>query len=259
MPSPSRFERTVLEISGPDRREFLQGLVTNDVARAESGLVYAAMLTPQGKFVADFMVFKRAEALLVDVDSRCAQELAGKFSMYRLRSRVTVAESGMQVSRGLEPQPTGAMADPRHPELGWRLYGSARSDGVGAEGWDRIRVRHCIPETLVELVPDQTYILEAGFERLNGVDFRKGCYVGQEVTARMKHKTNLRKGLARVGIRGTADVGAEITANGRSVGAVFTQADGHAIAQLRFDRLRGQPLAAGAAEIVFDERAAERE
>ncbi len=256
MPSPSRFARTVLEISGPDREEFLQGLVTNDVARAESGLVYAAMLTPQGKFVADFLIFARGEALLVDADSRCSPELAGKLSMYRLRSRVAVAECGMQVSRGLGPPPAGAMADPRHPELGWRLYGSSSSDGIGAEVWDRIRVRRCIPETLVELVPDQTYILEAGFERLNGVDFRKGCYVGQEVTARMKHKASLRKGLARVGILGTADVGAEITANGRSVGTVFTQADGHAIAQLRFDRLRGQTLAAGAAQIVFEEQAA---
>lgn len=259
MPSSSRFERTVLEISGPDREEFLQGLVTNDVARAESGLVYAAMLTPQGKFVADFLVSRRDEALLVDVDSRCAKELAGKFSMYKLRSDVAVAESGMRVSRGAEPPPPGAMADPRHPDLGWRLYGGSASDGIGSGAWDRIRVRHCIPETFVELVPDQTYILEAGFERLNGVDFRKGCYVGQEVTARMKHKASLRKGLARVGIRGTADVGTEITANGRSVGTVFTQAEGHAIAQLRFDRLRGQTLAAGDAEIIFEERTAPRE
>ena len=259
MPSQSRFELTVFEISGPDREEFLQGLVTNAVARAESGLVYAAMLTPQGKFVADFLVFMRAEALLVDVDSRCAPELAEKFAMYKLRSRVAVAESGLQVSRGLGSPPPEAMADPRHPDLGWRLYGGSPSDEIGAEGWERIRVRHCIPETLVELISDQTYILEAGFERLNGVDFRKGCYVGQEVTARMKHKANLRKGLARVGIRGTADVGTEITANGRSVGVVYTQADGHAIAQLRFDRLRGQTLAAGAAQIVFEERAAPQE
>lgn len=256
MPSPPRFERTVLEISGPDREEFLQGLVTNDIARVDSGLVYAAMLTPQGKFVADFLVFRRDDALLVDADSRCAQELAGKFSMYKLRSRVEVAESRLHVSRGPGPPPPDAMADPRHPDLGWRLYGGSSSDGIGADGWDRIRVRHCIPEMLVELIPDQTYILEAGFERLNGVDFRKGCYVGQEVTARMKHKAGLRKGLARVGIRGTADVGTEITANGRSVGTVFTQAEGHAIAQLRFDRLRGQKLAAGEAEIVFEERTA---
>lgn len=259
MHSPSRFERTVLEISGPDREEFLQGLVTNDIARTESDLVYAAMLTPQGKFVADFLVFRRAEALLVDVDSRCAPELAGKFTMYKLRSRVTVVESGLQVSRGLGQPPEGAMADPRHRDLGWRLYGDSSSDGIGAEGWNRIRVQCCIPETLVELIPNQTYILEAGFERLNGLDFRKGCYVGQEVTARMKHKTSLRKGLAVVGIRGTVEVGTEITAGGRSVGTVFTQANGRAIAQLRFDRLRGQPLAAGEAEIVFEEQVAPRE
>ena len=100
--------------------------------------------------------------------------------------------------------------------------------------WDAIRVHHLIPESGIELVPDDTYILEAGFERLHGVDFRKGCYVGQEVTARMKHKTELRKGLVRVQIDGAAPVGTEITAqDGKPVGTLFTQSGGFAMAHLR--------------------------
>ena len=126
------------------------------------------------------------------------------------------------------------MADPRHPALGWRHYGAAGDDGTD---WDAIRVAHCIPETLVELIPNDTYILEAGFERLHGVDFRKGCYVGQEVTARMKHKTELRKGLTVLRIEGAAPVGTPITAEGREVGAVFTQSGGQAIAHVRHDRV----------------------
>ena len=111
-----------------------------------------------------------------------------------------------------------------------------------------MRVAHLIPETLIELIPDETYILEAGFERLNGVDFRKGCYVGQEVTARMKHKTELRKGLALVDITGAAPPGTPITADGKEAGMLFTRSGDRAIAHLRFDRADG-PLRAGAADV----------
>jgi folate-binding protein YgfZ len=104
--------------------------------------------------------------------------------------------------------------------------------------WNSLRVAHLVPETGIELTPD-TFILEAGFERLHGVDFRKGCYVGQEVTARMKHKTELRKGLAQVTVSGAAPVGTELRTDGKSAGTLFTQADGKGIAYLRFDRAKG--------------------
>ena len=102
--------------------------------------------------------------------------------------------------------------------------------------WDALRVEACVPESGIELVPNDTYILEAGFERLSGVDFKKGCYVGQEVTARMKHKAELRKGLALVEVDGSAPVGTEIIANGKPAGRLFTQSGGLGIAWLRFDR-----------------------
>ena len=115
--------------------------------------------------------------------------------------------------------------------------------------WDAIRVTHTIPETGVELIADDSYLLESGFERLHGVDFRKGCYVGQEVTARMKHKTDLRKGLVRVHIDGAAAIGTPILSGDKPSGTLFTQSGNHAIAYLRFDRLDG-PLRAGSARIT---------
>ena len=126
----------------------------------------------------------------------------------------------MAVRRGTGPAPEGAHPDPRHPDLGWRLYG----DEAGDDGTDfeAIRVAHCIPETGIELTPD-TFILEVGFGRLNGVDFRKGCYVGQEVTARMKHKTELKKGLALVAVHGEAPVGSALTTPRASPPARFTR------------------------------------
>jgi folate-binding protein YgfZ len=123
--------------------------------------------------------------------------------------------------------------------MGWRAYvdGAGGDDGTD---FDRVRVMHCIPEAGIELLPNDTFILEAGFERLHGVDFRKGCYVGQEVTARMKHKTDLRKGFATVEVDGAADVGTPIeTPEGKPAGTLYTQAGGRGIAYLRFDRAAG--------------------
>ena len=108
------------------------------------------------------------------------------------------------------------------------------------------RIALGVPETGVELRPDDAYILEMGFERLHGVDFRKGCYVGQEVTARMKHKTELRKGLARVALDGAAAPGTEILRDGRAVGTLLTTAGDRALAYLRFDRAEGELTAGGA-------------
>jgi folate-binding protein YgfZ len=141
------------------------------------------------------------------------------------------------------------VADPRHPALGWRRLGP--EEGDDGTDWDALRVAHVIPESGVELTPE-TYVLEAGFERLHGVDFRKGCYVGQEVTARMKHKAELRKGLARVLVEGAAPPGTPILAqDGREAGTLYTQSGGRAIAQLRFDRA-GPGMTAGSARLAPD-------
>lgn len=236
--------RRILAVTGEDRVAFLQGLVTNKVGEVPA---WAALLTPQGKYLADFLVVPDGGRLLVDVDARLADDLLRRLSMYRLRSKVEIAPTDLTVARGTGEMPDAAIADPRHPALGWRLYGGQGDDG---SDWDAIRVEHCIPETLIELIPNETFILEAGFERLHGVDFRKGCYVGQEVTARMKHKTELRKGLVTVGIEGAAPAGTPIQmADGREAGTLYTQSGGRAIAYLRFDRM-GEGLLAGDARIL---------
>lgn len=237
--------RVVLAISGPDREVFLQGLVTNDIRNLAQGPVYAAILTPQGKYLADFLLVQGPDGVFwLDVAAGLADDLLRRLTMYRLRAQVSIARTDLPVTRGLGAPPPGAVADPRHPALGWRAYGVA--GGPPVIDWDAIRVEHCIPESLVELVPNDTYILEAGFERLHGVDFRKGCYVGQEVTARMKHKTELRKGFVTVSVSGVATAGDAVTAGGRDVGTLFTRAGDRAIAWLRLDRAEGEMQAGDA-------------
>ncbi|WP_172296276.1 folate-binding protein YgfZ [Pseudoruegeria sp. HB172150] len=244
-------DRQVIAISGGDREEFLQGLVSNDVTRLKNGLVYAALLSPQGKYLADFFLVPAGESILLDVKSDLAPGLMQRLSMYKLRSKVALEDSSLPVWRGLGEAPEGAFADPRDPSLGWRFYGALEAEHAGID-WDALRVSACVPESGVELIPNDSYLLETGFERLQGVDFRKGCYVGQEVTARMKHKTELRKGLAKVTVDGSAPVGTGIEADGKPAGTLYTQAGGHGIAYLRFDRASG-PLTAGDASVRFEE------
>jgi folate-binding protein YgfZ len=243
-------DRELVEIGGKDAIPFLQGMVSNDMLGLGKapGLVWTALLTPQGKYLADFFVVNTGTALLLDLPMALAPTSLKRLSMYRLRADVTLEPSPLHVSRGLGTPPEGAFADPRHPALGWRRYGPAAT-GLPTIDWDAIRVAHLIPENGTELLPDDSYILEMGFERLNGVDFRKGCYVGQEVTARMKHKTELRKGLARIRIKGAAPVGTEITAGEKVVGRLGTVSGGAALAYLRFDQAKGE-MQAGTAQIL---------
>lgn len=245
-------DRQLFEITGSDRGTFLQGLVTNDVTRlSDGGIVYAALLSPHGKYLADFfLVPLDPDTIGLDVKASIADALFTRLNMYRLRADVRIRRSERPVSCGTGPVPDGAFADPRHPALGWRAYGAGFASD--ATDWDTLRVAHKIPETGIELVPDTTFILEAGFEALNGVDFRKGCYVGQEITARMKHKTELRKGLVRVQVSEPAPVGAELIAEGKPVGVLYTQAQGFGLAQVRFDRAQGG-MRAGSATVLLVE------
>lgn len=234
-------KRRILKLSGPDTTDFLQGLVTNDVTKTADGLVYAAMLTPQGKYIADFFLARAEDGMLLDVAESHADILATRLNMYKLRANVTIEDSGLCLHRGLGKTPEDGWTDPRHSELGWRAYRDhPQSDDT--TDWTALRVSLEVPETGVELTPD-SFILEMGFERLSGVDFRKGCYVGQEVTARMKHKTDLRKGLARVAVKGHADPGSEITSDGKSAGTLHTVSGDKGLAYLRFDRAKAGMLA----------------
>ena len=238
--------RTILRLSGADTHEFLQGLVTNDVAKLDQGMVYAALLTPQGKYMADFFLVADGDAVLLDADAGQAALLVQRLGMYKLRADVQIKEAGLHLHRGTGAAPDDGFADPRHTALGWRAYRDTPQQ-EDATDWTALRVDHMVPEAGAELTSD-SFILEMGFERLNGVDFRKGCYVGQEVTARMKHKTELRKGLARVRIDGTVEPGAEITANGKVAGTLHSRAGDTGLAYLRFDRVTDE-MTAGEATV----------
>jgi folate-binding protein YgfZ len=227
-------ERTILRISGADARKFLQNLVSNDVKKLDQGMVYAALLTPQGKYLCDFFLVPDDQDILIDIATDLAGDLTKRLTLYRLRADVTISPTDLIVAQGLGSPPSGAFADPRHPDMGWRSYGLENHNDDTID-WNAQRVALGIPEYGAELGPE-SYILEMGFARLNGVDFRKGCYVGQEVTARMKHKTELRKGLARITFDAPITEGDSLTSHGKAAGSVHTVTGQTALCYLRFDR-----------------------
>ena len=170
--------------------------------------------------------------------------------LYRLRADVHLEETDLSVARGVERAPEGALQDPRHPKMGWRLYGQDLPPEMPFD-WQAHRIRLGIPEAHSELTPD-SYILEMGFEQMNGVDFKKGCYVGQEIIARMKHKTQLRKGLRRVSCAKAVALHTPILSKGKEVGFIGAQSGTEALAYLRFDRISDEMTAAGVPVTVID-------
>ncbi len=233
--------RKLLRISGADAFGFLEGLVSNAVSKIDAGPVYSALLSPQGKYLFDFILSKDDDSILLDVAAERSEALKMRLNMYRLRADVSIEDCDLKVVQGSGDMPDGAFLDPRSDELGWRMYVNPEEqidfETMDQAEWDALRVKHCVPESGIELVVDDSYILESGFERLNGVDFKKGCYVGQEVTARMKHKTELKKGLVRVSVQGDVpEVGTPILSDGKTAGVLFTTSNNEGIAYLRFDR-----------------------
>lgn len=250
-------ERVLISISGPDAFKFLQSLVTNNLDSSENVLLYSALLTPQGKYLNDFFIIKKMDnTFLIDILSQSAELFIKRLTMYKLRSDIDVELTDGVVCVGVSKIPNGAFFDPRDKKLGWRQYFLGQDAPFEAvklpvEMYEKLRVELCIPETNVELFADKTFILEAGFERLSGVSFTKGCYVGQEVTARMRHKTELQKGFVKVSISGSIDGSTmEIMSEEKIVGSLFTRHENLAIAYLKFKYIDA-PLRVGDARIEF--------
>ena len=241
--------RTVLCVSGPDAKSFLQNLVTNDINKLSNNIIYSALLTPQGKLVTDFFLIDSGQDILIDVNSKVSDALLKLLNLYKLRAEISIEKTDFKVSKGIKNKPQKALEDPRHPNMGWRYYSDKDISEKNID-WENLRIENLIPEFGKELSSD-SYILEYGFEKLNGVDFRKGCYVGQEVTARMKHKSKLRKGLTIVETKGRVPFDTPIYANDKIVGKVFSSTSSRALAYLRFE-LATKKMLAGEVEIIYN-------
>lgn len=208
MPIAPLPDRAVVELTGEDRAGFLQGLVSNDVGLAGPGrAVWSALLTPQGKWLADFFIFAAPDALLLDCAAPQAEMLAQRLSRFRLRSKVALAprpDLAVLAGWGQAAAPEGAIAapDPRLPEAGWRALLPAGRLPAGDGDYARHRLSLGLPDGAPDLEPEKSVLLEAGFDELGGVSWTKGCYMGQELTARTKYRGLLKRRLVPVEIQG---------------------------------------------------------
>jgi folate-binding protein YgfZ len=248
-------QRSVLAVEGEDRTSFLQGLVSNDVtATAPGQAVWAALLTPQGKWLADFFIFADGERLLLDCERDQGPAVLQRLSRYRLRSKVTLrAADELAVYAAWDgPPPAVAIVapDPRLPEAGWRLLSADPLPATALEvDWDRHRLALGLPDGSRDLEAEKTVLLEAGFDELHGVSWSKGCYMGQELTARTKYRGLVKRRLIPVAIEGPLPPpGAPVLRNGTEVGNMRSGREQAGLAVLRLDALDG-PLACGAARL----------
>ena len=251
-------ERAALAVEGDDRAGFLQGLVSNDVTQAAPGrAVWAALLTPQGKYLADFFVLSDGARLLLDCERQLAEWLLRTLSRYRLRAAVSLAATDLSVHAAWDGAPAGlpadavAAPDPRLPEAGWRILARAPLDADAApEEWDRHRLRLGLPDGTRDLESEKSVLLEAGFDELGGVSWSKGCYMGQELTARTKYRGLVKRRLVPVGIAGPAPApGTPIVSRGAEIGAMRSSRDDLGMALRRLEAL-AQPLECGHARLT---------
>jgi len=248
----------VVEIAGPDRTAFLQGLVSNDVELvAPSQAVWAALLTPQGKWLADFFILTDGERLLLDCERAQAPMLVQRLVRFRLRSQVSVrdASDGLRVYAAWEggPVPAGeevlSAPDPRLPEAGWRVIApSPLEANATAEEWDQCRLALGLPDGSRDLESEKTVLLEAGFDELKGVSWTKGCYMGQELTARTKYRGLVKKRLVPVEAQGELpSPGTPVTRGGTEAGVMRSGRDRRGLALLRLEAVGGPLLCGGVA------------
>lgn len=239
-------DRAVLKIGGTDAREFLQGLVTHDLALLSADRpLYAGLLSAQGKALFDMMLFDGgAGDVLIDVAANRAEALARRLAMYKLRKAVTITSSPLVVYAGWEGGEAGHAADARLAALGGRWLAAPGDAAPGAALYDAHRRRIGVPGS-VDIGNDELLWLETGADLLDGVSFTKGCYVGQENTARMHHRDKVRRRLVPVLLLGgDAGDGVVRDAQARSVGSLRSHAGGRGIAHLRMEAASG-PLAIG--------------
>jgi len=277
-------ERGLLTVGGPDAQDFLQGVVSNDVRRVSpERAIWAAFLTPQGKFLHEFFIIELNGAYYVDCEAARLPDLRKRLMLYKLRSKVEIVEAdgysvaavvgartaetlGLPDERGAgRPLDGGAVyVDPRLPALGARAIlpaGGAEGtlDGLGLgrtdhADYDARRIALGVPDGSRDLEVDKAILLENGFDELGGVDWEKGCYLGQELTARTKYRGLVKKRLMPVRVAGPMPApGTQVTLDGRDAGTVRSGTDGTALALLRLDAVEkareGAELVAGEARL----------
>jgi tRNA-modifying protein YgfZ len=259
MAAPARLDRALIRVSGPDTRDFLDNLLTQNLdSFGAAGVLYGALLTPQGKVIADMLIWDEGDGVLLDADPSRSGDLLRRLTMYKLRAQVTIEDVSAKRHVLVSDDVFGeAQQDPRLAALGWRAV--AATDAKHDDGaYDARRLALGVPDLARDAGPDEVFALEALLEELNGVDFQKGCFVGQENVSRMKRRATTRKKFCAVTFEGEAPAPmTPVLAGEAELGTVRSGMNGRAVALLRLDRAlealeAGKTLTAGGKAIQLD-------
>lgn len=246
--------RAVLSLKGEEARPFLQGVVTQDVTGGDA--VFTALLTPQGKILFDFFLVPHDGGFLIDCDAVSAEALAKRLTLYKLRAKVTIArEPDLAVVVGDAPS---SLPDPRLSGLPRRAILRREMGAAADDAYDAARTALGVPEFGRDFASDEMFLLDVNYDALRAVSYAKGCFVGQEVTSRMKRKGEIRKRTLTARFEGSAPAqGTPILAEESAVGELLSGRDGAALALVRLDRLEaatkaGKTLTAEGREVAID-------
>jgi folate-binding protein YgfZ len=243
--------RGLVAVRGPDARSFLQGLVTQDVESLEPGEHrYGALLNPQGRLLFELFLIGAPDAVLLGVAARQRHDLVQRLSLYKLRAKVEIAPAEGAIFALWDADAAEApwVADPRLPALGFRAVGLEPPPAPGATevdeaAYDAHRLAHGVVDAGTDALAENTYPIEANLDLLNGIDFQKGCFVGQETTSRMKRRGQVRSRMLPLVLEGPSpEPGTEVLAGALRAGEVVGGRDGRALALLRLDRIEGAEL-----------------
>ena len=257
MPVAALPHRALIRLSGADRVAYLQGLISNDVQKAEDGTpIWAAFLTPQGKFLHDMFVAKDGDSLLLECERERRDDLLTRLKRFKLRSDVALEpDDTLRVFAswgGTQAEGSHAFEDPRLPEMGQRIWTGTFDTDSDLAAYDTHRIALSVPDGSRDIQVEKAILLENGFEELNGVDYEKGCYMGQELTARTHYRALIKKRLLPITFEGpTPSPGTDISQDGKNVGEVKSGVPGAALALMRLTALDGgAPITAGGTEVT---------
>ena len=233
--------RALIRVTGPDARSFLHNLLTQDVETLAPGqLRFGGLLSPPGRLLFDLFLLGLEDGVLLDVAADRREALLQRLAMYRLRAQVAVEPDHSAVFAAWDGEAHGFIADPRTPGLGGRRYGGGVETDSTEEDWQSHRLAVGVPDPTADAPSDKTYPIEADFDLLNGIDFQKGCFVGQETTSRMKRRGAIKNRMLPITFDGPAPAfGAEVLNGTLRAGEVLSGRDGTAMALVRLDRIDG--------------------
>lgn len=244
-PSIARLDsRSCVRVTGPDARSFLQGLLTQDVLSLAPGeLRYGALLNPPGRLLFDLFLLGLEDGVLLDVSAPRRAALIQRLTLYRLRAQVEIQADDSPVHAHWGSQDEALPPDPRRPELGYRSYGRAAAPTSSDADYEAHQMALGVPGP-ADWPDDSVYPIEANFDLLNGIDFAKGCFVGQETTSRMKRRGKIKSRMMPVALdpdraAAVAVVGGEILNGELRAGSVTSVIGAQAMAVMRLDRLDG--------------------